>query len=708
MKKFVTLLLVVMVSALCLSVFSACQPISDDNNNAEADTFQKIYGTYVAFAEGNGTTPLSYEEWLASIKGKDGADGASVTKAVINDDGYLVFTLSNGNELNAGKVKGESGKDGSNGIDGKSAYEIAVANGYTGTETEWLESLRGKDGTNGSNGADGVSVTSAEINADGDLIITLSNGQSFNVGKIKENETTEGTEGLAYYPLPDGTYAVSAGVTQYLDTITIPATHNGKAVSQIAAEAFKNATNLTTITIPDGVTSIGNNAFQNCSNLTNITIPDSVTSIGSGAFGGCSSLESITIPFVGAKANVTETDTYQYPFGYIFGTSDYAYSTEITQYCYGLSLSSTTDSTYYIPSSLQSVTVTGGNILYGAFYNCSSLTSVTIGNGVTSIGEWAFYNCSSLTSVTIGNGVTSIGGSAFRYCSSLTSVIIPYSVTSIGGYAFYDCSSLTSVIIPESVTSIGSCAFEGCSSLTNVTIPDSVTSIGDDAFYNCSSLTSVTIPYSVTSIGGYAFYDCSSLTSVTIGNGVTSIGDAAFSGCFKLVEVYNKSQLNIAKGSSDYGNVGYYAKEIYTSEYVSKLSTDENGYIIYTDGDDRILIGYTGDQTQLTLPDNITEINQGAFYRCSSLMSVTIPDGVTSIGNSAFYGCRSLTSVTIPYSVTSIGWYAFYGCSSLRSITFKGTKAQWQAISKGGYWKSGIPSSCVVHCKYYDLSIDEA
>ncbi|MBO4572489.1 MAG: leucine-rich repeat protein [Clostridia bacterium] len=325
-----------MVSALCLYVLTACQPISNDNNNAEADTFQTIYGTYVAFAEGNGTTPLSYEEWLASIKGKDGADGASVTKAVINDDGYLVFTLSNGNELIAGKVKGA---DGSNGIDGKSAYEIAVENGYTGTESEWLESLRGKDGTNGSNGADGVSVTNAEINADGELIITLSNGQSFNVGKIKENEITEGTEGLTYYPLPDGTYAVSAGVTQYLDTITIPATHNGKAVSQIVKEAFRDATNLTTITIPDSVTSIGDYAFMWCNSLTSVIIPDSVTSIGERAFYGCSSLTSVTIG--------------------------------------------------------DGVTSIGER----AFYGCSSLTSVTIPDSVTSIGGSAFNNCSSLTNI---------------------------------------------------------------------------------------------------------------------------------------------------------------------------------------------------------------------------------------------------------------------------------------------------------------------
>ncbi|MBR3939540.1 MAG: leucine-rich repeat domain-containing protein, partial [Bacteroidales bacterium] len=112
---------------------------------------------------------------------------------------------------------------------------------------------------------------------------------------------------------------------------------------------------------------------------------------------------------------------------------------------------------------------------YGSFESCSGLTSVTIPNSVTSIGEYAFYNCSGLTSVTIPNSVTSIGESAFRGCSGLTSVTIPNSVTTIGERAFYNCSGLTSVTIGNSVTSIGNSAFSGCSGLTSVTIPNSVT-----------------------------------------------------------------------------------------------------------------------------------------------------------------------------------------------------------------------------------------
>ena len=220
-----------------------------------------------------------------------------------------------------------------------------------------------------------------------------------------------------------------------------------------------------------------------------------------------------------------------------------------------------------------------------AFYECSGLTSVTIGNSVTSIGIRAFENCSSLTSITIPNSVTSIGDYAFQYCSGLTSITIPNSLTSIGAGAFRGCSGLTSVTIPNNVTSIGNSAFQYCSGLTSVTIPNSVTNIGDYAFDGCKGLTSVTIPNSVTSIGGSAFYNCSGLTSITIGNSVTSIGSEAFSGCSGL--------------------------------------------------------------TSVTIPNSVTSIGYRALYGCTGLTSVTIGSGVTSIGGYAFDGVDIPTVISL-------------------------------------------------------------
>jgi len=248
--------------------------------------------------------------------------------------------------------------------------------------------------------------------------------------------------------------------------------------------------------------------------LTSVTIPDSVTSIGVGAF-DCTGLTSIVVDANNA--------VYSSQDGVLYNKA----MTVLIQYPVGKS------GGFTIPNSVKSIGV-------NAFASCSGLTSVTIGNSVTNIGDFAFYDCTGLTSVTIPDSVTSIGDSAFESCDGLTSVTIGNSVTSIGDSAFDWCNGLTSVIFqtPSNVTSIGDEAFQDCKHLTSVTIGNSVTNIGDSAFYDCGSLTSVTIGNSVTNIGYFAFYDCTGLTSVTIPDSVTSIGDFAFESCGSLTKAY--------------------------------------------------------------------------------------------------------------------------------------------------------------------------
>ncbi len=268
---------------------------------------------------------------------------------------------------------------------------------------------------------------------------------------------------------------------------------------------------------------------------------------------------------------------------------------------------------------------------------------------VTSIGDKAFYDCSGLTSVTIGNRVTNVGGQAFYGCSSLTSVTIPNSVTSIGEYAFCGCSGLTSVTIGNSVTSIGNEAFRFCKELTSVHIFDiaawcNIDFANDDSnplsyayhlYVNGEEVKDLIIPNSVTSIGKYAFYCCSALTSVTIPKSVTSIGNGAFEGCYGLTSVH-------ISDIAAWCNIEFH--------YTNPLSFAHHLYL-------------NGEEVKdLVIPNSVTSIGNYAFDSCSGLTSVTIPNSVTSIGGGAFSCCSGLTSVTIPNSVTSIGESAFNAC----------------------------------------------
>ena len=328
--------------------------------------------------------------------------------------------------------------------------------------------------------------------------------------------------------------------------LVIPSTLGGSKVVCIDSSAFENNTNLTSVTIPDTVTTIENRAFNGCSNIKKLTLGKNVSEIGMYAFQSNIGLTTLTIP-----DSVTSIDTAA--FG---GCS------KLREISIGKSVSNMGSAVFSSSPQLRKVTIAEGTTVIGidAFSGCYLLDSIKIPNTVTEIGANAFYGCTGLKSVTLGNSVKTIGYYAFSKDKNITSLNIPDSVEliekaafkdctnlatlSIGGgvnkmekNVFQNCTSLNKVTIGRGTTVIGSYAFDNCGVLKSVSIPDTLKEIGYYAFKNCSSLTSVVIPDSVNCIASLAFADCSSLTTATIGNSVSNMGGEVFSGCSSLAKV---------------------------------------------------------------------------------------------------------------------------------------------------------------------------
>ena len=322
-----------------------------------------------------------------------------------------------------------------------------------------------------------------------------------------------------------------------------------------------------------------------------------------------------------------------------------------------------------------------------AFEDCVNLTSVTIPDSVETIGRYAFCFCTRLEAVTFGNGLTDIGYCAFQECENLTSVTFGNGLADIEDYAFQGCMNLTSVTIPDSgVATIGRYAFAGCSRLESVTLSNGLISIGSEAFEGCSSLTSVTIPDSVATIGYYAFAYCNRLEKVMVGSGVTFIDDCAFASCPNLTSVIFPGNApaigeDLFSGSSAV-TVYRLMEATGWADYFSGRPVEFSDYTYTLQYHGCTITRYTGNGVNVAIPLKVKGyrvgwIGEGAFQNCSNLISVIVPGCVVSILPHAFQGCVRLESVTLctPRNL-ELGMEAFAGCTGLTEVAFLGNAPQ--------------------------------
>ena len=526
------------------------------------------------------------------------------------------------------------------------------------------------------------------------------NGENFEVISVSDYAFSMNLFYLKGITLPNTIISIgdSAFSCPNIEYIVLPS-----FATNIGQSAFHGCENIKSLIIPDGITSIHYATFMGCNSLHEILLPGSIEQINSEAFKNCTSLEVVYFLgealkwegiYIGAE-NEALTNATIYYYSETQPTKEGTYwhyaDDGITPVIWDTeSGDGDTEDDFYIATidgieywleGGTAIVLNNQRMLEGDIVIPTTVTYNGKNYSVTEISAQAFQSCYDITSITLPEGLITIGDSAFAYCLGITSINIPSSVTSIGNNIFTGCELLSDIFvsadnntycdedgilfnidktilmcypagktateyaIPDSVTGIADNAFNRCISLKSITFSENgqLTTIGNYSFQGCTGLTDITIPNGVNTIGQSAFEDCTSLTNITLPNSVTEIGGHAFSHC-------NFTSIVLPKG-------------IETIQYN--------------------LFSYCSSLENIIIPEGVTSIGAYAFEGCENLVSIILPDSLTTIDRVAFYECTGLTSITLPKNVTTIGDYAFLNCNNLESVYYEGTSEEWASISIG-------------------------
>ena len=473
---------------------------------------------------------------------------------------------------------------------------------------------------------------------------------------VNASEDDELTYGDFQYKIEDDNSCTITDYDGMASSLSIPSAINGHTVKQIDTGALSDNRIITSVTIPNGVTTIGFSAFNGCIKLEKIKFSSNLDTVCENAFNNTKwfNNQSNGLVYVGKVA-------YKYK-------GDMPRNTKIT---------------------VKSDTV---SISESAFKDCANLTAILIPSSVKHIDKYAFYNCQGLTKLNFNDGIERIENDAFGSCEKLTSVNFSETLKSIGAFAFVECKKLSEITIPQSVTSVGEYAFSGCENLASVTVSDDLPYVGGRAFEKTKWLnsqpdgvvyigksaygykgdmpknTELSLKSGITNISGYAFYEEKNLTSVKIPETVNRIGNWAFLDCEGLKNV------NIPDGVKRI--------ESWTFSNCSSLTNiTVPDSVTVLDG---LAFSYCTNLKNIELSKNLTEIGMGALSHCTSLETIDIPDSVIIMDNIAMAGCSELKSANIGSNLKTVGGQVFAGCTSLEKVNVNLNNKNY--TSENGIW----------------------
>lgn len=528
------------------------------------------------------------------------------------------------------------------------------------------------------------------------------------------NQNFESVNGLLY---TKNRQILKAVPLMFEGSLTVDA-----ATTEIGDRALYYCDKITQLNLPANLQKIGYASIYNCKGLSSIVIPNSITSIDEWAFGWNENLQ--TVQMSNSLSSLGDCAFYKCPKLTSIQLPNSL--TVLNSYTFGENESLTN---VQLPTNLKSIN-------RSCFYKCTNLSGILLPSGLTTIGSWAFEQ-TGLLEVIIPNTVSIIGDGLFYSSTSLKKVILPQNLSSINNYSFYNCISLEDINIPSQLTSINYSAFNGCVKLPGVTLPSTVGSIAPYAFNNCSSLAfvnnlentsieaidnytfanckklhTIKMPNSVKVIRDYAFDGDSLLSEVQLSNQLFSIGDRAFRFCAALksitlpetlTHIYDRAflgsgleSINLPKSVEYLGNGVFfrcYGMLNFLVDKDNQRFSDIDGVLFNKDATELIHYPIARVNNSYSLPGTVTGLALGAFYEAENLVNVVLPESLKRINELAFFECRrlksinllkvewveygsfayciALDSITLSEDLVSAAHYAFEGCSSLKKVAVR-------------------------------------